>query len=223
MAADELHKFDPAKHKHRRVWVAVAATLLALQAALAVRFVQVSVRQEKQRNLDDEDFDFLGVVCNVAASTATSGGYAYYFAVPGVTNLSFAYDNETSAAAWAAAGYKLSKTIAADDDDPTPDKKAIGELSGCWAPKKTVDETFDCGDDADCYKIFDPDDDLKHAGKHWFFFRVIGLFFGTVALFFTVFLAAFFAFVNGGFRAAPEGGGDDAEVELHKGAPEAEV
>ena len=129
MAADELHKFDPAKHKHRRVWVAVAATLLALQAALAVRFVQVSVRQEKQRNLDDEDFDFLGVVCNVAASTATSGGYAYYFAVPGVTNLSFAYDNETSAAAWAAAGYKLSKTIAADDDDPTPDKKAIGELS----------------------------------------------------------------------------------------------
>ena len=36
MAADELHKFDPEKHKHRRVWVAVAATLLALQAALAV-------------------------------------------------------------------------------------------------------------------------------------------------------------------------------------------
>ncbi|KAH8057300.1 hypothetical protein JL722_6953 [Aureococcus anophagefferens] len=200
MAADELHKFDPEKHKHRRVWVAVAATLLALQAALAVRFVQVSVRQEKQRNLDDEDFDFLGVVCNVAASTATSGGYAYYFAVPG-----------------------LSKTIEADDDDPTPDKKAIGELSGCWAPKKTVDETFDCGDDADCYKIFDPDDDLKHAGKHWFFFRAIGLFFGAVALFFTVFLVAFFAFVSGGFRAAPEGGGDDAEVELHKGAPEAEV
>ena len=207
MANKDLHTYDPRKHPHRRAWVAAAVALLSLQAALGVRFVQVSVRQEKLHDEWEDDFEDLGIVCTVVASTVTTKGYAYYFAVPGVSNYSFAYSNLTTADEWTGAGYKKSKTIETDADPPVPSRKELGAFSRCWRPAKAkVHKTFDCGDNSDCYKIFDPEDDLKQDLDHWYFFRVIGLLFCGVAVFFAVFLLAFFLFLASGFR------GDDGAV-----------
>ena len=196
--------YDPERHAHRRVWVSLAVVLLCLQAALGIKFVQLSVRQEALADWEDE-FDDLGTVCRVAGVAEMARGYAYYFSVPGVTNASARATNATAFDDWRAAGYKISKTIASSDDDPTPHKREVGALTRCWRPTSSrVHATFSCGDNRDCYKIFDPEDDLKHTGGRWFVFRCVGLFLCAVAFFFAVFLGAFFGFLNAGFRPLVE-------------------
>lgn len=213
--------FDPEKHPHRRVWVSLALVVLGLQAALGIKFVQLSVRQERLADWEDE-FSDLGVVCRVAAVADAPRGYAYYFAVPGVTNATAAISNSTTADAFAGLGYKRSKTIASSDDDPAPPRHQVRDLTRCWRPTKNrVHKTFSCGDNRDCYKIFNPKDDLKHGKGRWFLFRCLGIFLCGSAVFFFVFLASFFAFLDCGFRggddpfaddAANAGDGDDVEL-----------
>lgn len=197
--------FDPERHAHRRVWVSLAVALLCLQAALGIKFVQLSARQKKLVDLEEDEFDDLGTVCRVAGVAPMARGYAYYFSVPGATNATARVGNATSFDGWRAAGYKVSKTIASSDDDPAPHKRVVGALTRCWRPASTrVHATFSCGDNRDCYKIFDPKDDLKHTGRRWFLFRCLGFLFCGVALFFTVFLGAFFGFLSAGFRPPVE-------------------
>lgn len=191
------------KHKHRRVWVSFAIVLLALQAAVGIKFMQLSVRQENLADWEDE-FDDLGIVCTVVEKMSLTNGYAYMFAVPGVTNLTAKTGNWTTEAEWLDSGYKKSKSISSTEDDPTPDKRVVGELSRCWRPTKKVHKTFSCGNNNDCYKIFDPKDDLKYSQNRWYLFRCIGLFFCGTALFGTTFLISFFGFVNYGFRPLPD-------------------